>query len=56
MTRRARFRLLGMLLALLALGGCASDPRYKEGLAWVQWQEADRARLEALGFPQFSFF
>lgn len=56
MTRCRRYRLLAMLLALLALGGCASDPRYKEGPAWIQWQEAERARLEGQGFPQFSFF
>jgi hypothetical protein len=44
------------VLLMLGLAGCASDPRYKDGLAWVQWQEAERARLEAQGFPQFSFF
>jgi uncharacterized lipoprotein len=46
-----------VLLSLLAAGlaGCASDPRYKQGLEWVQWQEAERQRLEAAGFPQYSW-
>lgn len=56
MAARSRTGLLAGILLALALGGCASDPRYREGLAWVQWQEAERARLEAQGFPQFSFF
>ena len=36
------------------LGGCASDPRYKEGIARVQWQEVERHRLQAAGFPQYN--
>ena len=46
------------LLAVLALGvlaGCASDPRYKQGLEWVQWQEGERKRLTAEGFPQYNW-
>ena len=39
------------ILALLA--GCASDPRYKQGLEWVAWQEQERQRLTAQGFPQY---
>jgi hypothetical protein len=42
------------IIALGILGGCASDPRYKEGIAWVQWQEAERHRLQAAGFPQYN--
>jgi hypothetical protein len=56
MSAHARTALLAGILSLLALVGCASDPRYKEGVAWIQWQEAERARLEGQGFPQFSFF
>jgi hypothetical protein len=41
-------------LALAALGGCASDPRYKDGASWVQWQEAEKRRLEQQGFPQYT--
>jgi uncharacterized lipoprotein len=47
----------GLLAALVFLGllsGCASDPRYKEGLAWIQANEAEKARLQAAGFPQFN--
>jgi len=48
-------RILLIALALLAFAGCASDPRYKEGLSWVVWQEQERQRLQAQGFPQYSF-
>ena len=48
-------RVLLMVLALLALAGCASDPRYKQGLSWVVSQEEERQRLQAQGFPQYSF-
>jgi hypothetical protein len=46
-----------LLLAVLVLGsaGCASDPRYKEGLNWVVSQEQERQRLQAQGFPQYGF-
>jgi uncharacterized lipoprotein len=46
------------ILAVFALGvlaGCASDPRYKQGLEWVQWQEGERKRLTAEGFPQYNW-
>ena len=42
------------IVVLSLLGGCASDPRYKEGIAWVQWQEAEKHRLQAAGFPQYN--
>jgi hypothetical protein len=47
-----------VLLILLAagLGGCASDPRYKQGLEWVLWNEQEKARLNAAGFPQYNWF
>jgi uncharacterized lipoprotein len=47
-----------LLLALLAAGlaGCASDPRYKQGLEWVLWNEQEKARLNAAGFPQYNWF
>jgi hypothetical protein len=48
-------RALLMILAVLAVAGCASDPRYKEGLNWVVSQEQERQRLQAQGFPQYSF-
>jgi hypothetical protein len=43
-----------LLLALAVLGGCASDPRYAMGVKWVEEQEAERRRLQAQGFPQYS--
>lgn len=45
------------ILAAVALGvlaGCASDPRNSQGLAWVQANEAEKARLQAAGFPQYN--
>jgi hypothetical protein len=51
-------RLTRMLLAAIALAifaGCAADPRSKVGLQWVVEQEQERQRLEAQGFPQYSF-
>jgi hypothetical protein len=41
-------------LVVLTLAGCASDPRYSQGIDWVSGQEAERKRLEAAGFPQYS--
>jgi hypothetical protein len=48
-----------VLLALLGAGfaglvGCASDPRYSQGLDWVLWQEQERKRLDDAGFPQYN--
>jgi PBP1b-binding outer membrane lipoprotein LpoB len=47
-----------LLWALLAamLVGCASDPRYKQGLEWVQWNEQEKKRLNAQGFPQYNWY
>jgi len=47
MNARGRF----VILALVAVGlaGCAADPRYKQGLEWVQWNEMEKARLDAAG-------
>jgi hypothetical protein len=46
---------LAAALAVLVLAGCASDPRYKEGVGWVVWQEQERQRLQAQGFTQYGF-
>jgi uncharacterized lipoprotein len=40
------------LAALVA--GCASDPRYAQGIKWVQENEAAKAELERQGFPQYT--
>jgi len=47
-------RILLATLALLALAGCASDSRYREGQNWVVQQEQERRLLQAQGFPQYS--
>jgi hypothetical protein len=51
---RSTLKTVMALVAFSILGGCASDPRYSQGLEWVQWQEAERQRLQAAGFPQYS--
>jgi hypothetical protein len=47
-------RALCIALAAAAIGGCANDPRYKQGLEWVLWNEQEKKRLEAAGFPQYT--
>ena len=49
-------RLMASVLLVLALTGCAADPRYKEGLSWIVYNEAEKARLDSQGFPQYNFF
>jgi uncharacterized lipoprotein len=41
-------------LAVAILAGCASDPRYAQGLEWVVWNEQEKVRLEAQGFTQYA--
>jgi hypothetical protein len=45
------------LIAIAVIGGilagCASDARYNQGLDWVVYNERDKARLNAMGFPQY---
>lgn len=43
-----------MLVGGGVLAGCASDPRYAAGLEWVMSNEAEKKRLQAQGFPQYS--
>jgi hypothetical protein len=45
---------LAVALALIALAGCASDPRYAQGVDWVVSQEAEKKRLDDAGFPQYT--
>jgi len=53
-----RFDWILLLLVLAAtvagLSGCASDPRYQQGLDWVLWIEAEKKRLDDAGFPQYT--
>jgi len=39
-------------LALLVLAGCAGQP--SNGVDIVVWQEQERQRLQAQGFPQYN--
>jgi hypothetical protein len=45
---------LAAVLVLIVLAGCASDPRYSQGVEWVVSQEAEKKRLNDAGFPQYS--
>jgi hypothetical protein len=47
-------RTLLAAIALATIAGCAADPRYKMGQQWVVEQGAERERLQAQGFPQYS--
>jgi hypothetical protein len=46
---------LAAVLALIVLAGCALADRPSQGVEWVVWQEQERQRLEAQGFPQYSW-
>ncbi len=43
-----------LVLGLALAAGCTSDPRYRQGLEWVQSNEEQKRRLEAEGFPQYT--
>ena len=45
---------LAAALVLIVLGGCASDPRYQQGVEWVVSTEAEKKRLDDAGFPQYT--
>jgi hypothetical protein len=45
---------LALALLAAALAGCVADPRYRQGLEWIEWNEQERQRLEAAGFPQYT--
>jgi hypothetical protein len=53
---KAFTRLLTLAAILATLAGCASDPRYSQGLQWVVDQQKERSRLQSQGFPQYSNF
>ncbi|MGH8681507.1 MAG: hypothetical protein ACREVS_10995 [Burkholderiales bacterium] len=43
---------LAAVLAVVILAGCAGRP--SDGVDIVVWQEAERQRLQAEGFPQYN--
>jgi uncharacterized lipoprotein len=45
---------LAAALALIVLAGCASDPRYRQGVDRVVSQEAEKKRLNDAGFLQYT--
>jgi uncharacterized lipoprotein len=47
---------LAAALAVIVLAGCALADRPSQGVEIVVWQEQERQRLEALGFPQYNWF
>ncbi len=53
-TTEPGIRLALALAAAAWLTACASDPRAASGPNWIAEQAAERARLEAQGFPQFT--
>lgn len=58
MLRDAFRRITGLIAIAIAaalLASCASDPRYKEGLSWIVYNEQQKADLNARGFPQYSW-
>jgi uncharacterized lipoprotein len=40
-------RLLALAAIVATLTGCASDPRYSQGLQWVVDQQKERTRLQS---------
>jgi hypothetical protein len=49
-----RIACVALTVAVAAIAGCAADPRYKQGLEWVLWNEQQKQQLEAQGFPQYT--
>jgi hypothetical protein len=47
-------RVACLVLTLALAAGCAADPRYAQGLEWIQWNEDQKKRLDAEGFPQYT--
>jgi hypothetical protein len=46
---------LAAALAVIVLAGCALADRPSQGVEWAVWQEQERQRLQAQGFPQYSW-
>jgi len=46
--------LVAVFAASIFSAGCANDPRYAQGKAWIASTEAEKKRLDDSGFPQYS--
>jgi outer membrane biogenesis lipoprotein LolB len=46
---------LAAALATIVLAGCALADRPSQGVDIVVWQEQERQRLQAQGFPQYNW-
>jgi hypothetical protein len=44
-----------IVLGAAVLAGCALADRPSQGVEIVVWQEQERQRLQAQGFPQYSW-
>jgi hypothetical protein len=52
-----KFLLVGATLLTLALAGCAGHTeRYNQGLQWHLSNEAQKAELNRMGFPQYGWY
>jgi hypothetical protein len=47
------YGVIAATIAIATLAGCASDPRYNQGVDWGASNEREKARLQAQGFPQY---
>ncbi|MCL4798086.1 MAG: hypothetical protein KJ025_00760 [Burkholderiales bacterium] len=45
---------LAAALVLIVLTGCAAGPSSGQAVEWVVWQEAEKKRLDDMGFPQYN--
>jgi hypothetical protein len=54
MNRRRFDRIVLALVLAAGFAGWAADPRYKEGVDWVVWNEAEKKRLDDAGFPRYN--
>jgi len=52
-TLRSLGLFLWALVSLAGLSGCASDPRYSQGVEWIVSDAAQKKQLNDAGFPQY---
>ena len=49
-----RAALLGLLIAVAGLVGCATGGAQSQGVKWYLENEAEKKRLDDAGFPQYT--